>query len=1175
MPPAAPRPPASPRQRGPRSSPYTAGGRRSTDDLFASSSLINQSQLPEWLSPRPPRAQKPATPPAERSGPQRPAAPRPAAERPSDAERDAHLPDWLRAMDPGAPPDLSSLSSGSLRSGGRPPTSSYRAPAPDRRGPSGGPTSGADPFSISRVDAALPPLEGFGAGNAGVSGASGRPPAGAPDPFASRPPFNQPPSSQPQRPGDSFPGAKKGLEFPEFPEFPSAGSPRPGSAAPAGSWRPEQRSGPPLNQSAGGFSAGSLIDKSALPEWLQRPDQSASAPARPQEPNPLMPSRSFDTPQTGASTPGAAGQSGSSSPAPLPSASSPFDGASLVDEASLPDWLRSSSETEPLPLPFTVSESVGRVTFGSENKSSAAPAGDAGAADDDALPEWLQRVYSEANVPPLDEDKPSAFSGPQKISGSDLLDARSVPNWIKEAAQTSPLANISDILAFTPPANPPEGASGAGAQPAPPAPTSGPLSAQSLIDEGELPEWLRNMGHEGASSSALEPGAAREGSASGIFSAAELVDTHMLPAWMKESEPPSGAAGSMQPPGASGSVSGLFSAAELIDTHALPAWLQDQDPKAAPSSTSGAENAGPTGSASGLFSASELVDTAALPVWMKAQESPGAPQAAAAPESAGPTGSASGLFSAAELVDTAALPVWLKDQGPPTGSMPAASSGSPGQSGPAGSTSGVFSASELVDTAALPVWMKAQDPGSSQTSGGSGALTGRPPGSKITPMPAGFSGQQTGAFSAAELVDTKALPAWLKDAGGESGAAASGGQDTLSRDTEGRMAAAELVDTSALPAWLGGTSAGSSGGLSASAGSPPAASDQTGGFSAASLVDPDALPEWLKPAQSGPLPSGSAPLNRGSAPPASQSDAGWGEYSSGEQGGLSAASLVDPNELPEWMRSQEGLQRPGSQPLDGGAEEAPQARVPRRPHLSAEPDRAPSQAAASVFSSVLGPSAGEDQRNQPFGGLSSSSREMPAVDRSNPFSALSSASQGQDWGSSESGWNQQPGSSQAGGAFGAFEGEQGRGFDQGSAGGDWPGSYGGRGMADEPPERDRSSYRALGPLSDSQHMRRVAPPGEPEDEMNGPLTRRQAGRTRGDAGFGMAEGQGQEFSGGRGYEGFPPGPQGRGPQGGYGYRQEYEGWEGGPGYEQGYMDDEVGPPSGMFAKLKRMLGFGK
>ncbi|HEY7358547.1 MAG TPA: hypothetical protein VH590_18830, partial [Ktedonobacterales bacterium] len=313
MPSPTPRSPASRGPRGPRSSPYAASGRRSTDDLFASSSLINQNQLPEWLSPRPPRAQKPATPPAERGMSQRPAAPRPSAERPPDAERDAHLPDWLRAMDPGAPPDLSSLNSGSIRSGGRPSASSYRAP--DRRTPLSGTTPGADPFSISRVDAALPPLEGFGPGD---SGAARRPPTGNPDLFASRPPFGQPPSGQPQRPGDSFSGPQ-----------------RPGGES-SGSWRPERRSGPALSQSGGGFSAGSLIDKSGLPEWLQGPEQSASAPARPYESNPPSASRSFDLPQAGEYTPRGSRPSGSSSPSPVLSGPSPFDGASLVDEASLP-----------------------------------------------------------------------------------------------------------------------------------------------------------------------------------------------------------------------------------------------------------------------------------------------------------------------------------------------------------------------------------------------------------------------------------------------------------------------------------------------------------------------------------------------------------------------------------------------------------------------------------------------------------------------------------------------------------------------------------------------------------------------------------------------------------------------------------------------------------------------
>ena len=221
LPPPTPRQPASPRQQMPGASPYNGGGRRATDDLFTASSLIDQTQLPDWLTPRAPRPQKPAAPgesdPRRRSGPlsgPRPnldrsgpqpsldrsgplSAPQPNLDRrPQDPGRDAHLPDWLRAMDPGAPPDLSNLNSGPLRSGGRPPASSYRAPMPETRGPGGNMAPGSDPFSVSRVDAMFPLSEGFGPG-AEPSSMPGRAPMGNSDPFAPRSPFHQPPSQQP------------------------------------------------------------------------------------------------------------------------------------------------------------------------------------------------------------------------------------------------------------------------------------------------------------------------------------------------------------------------------------------------------------------------------------------------------------------------------------------------------------------------------------------------------------------------------------------------------------------------------------------------------------------------------------------------------------------------------------------------------------------------------------------------------------------------------------------------------------------------------------------------------------------------------------------------------------------------------------------------------------------
>ena len=1146
LPPPTPRQPASPRQQMPGASPYNAGGRRATDDLFTASSLIDQTQLPDWLTPRAPRPQKPAAPgesdPRRRSGPlsgPRPnldrSGPQPSLDRsgpqsgpqpnldrrPQDPGRDAHLPDWLRAMDPGAPPDLSNLNSGPLRSGGRPPASSYRAPMPETRGPGGNMAPGSDPFSVSRVDAMFPLSEGFGPG-AEPSSMPGRAPTGNSDPFAPRSPFHQPPSQQPfsqqpfhqppsqsSRPGDSFPGTSRNQGFPPL-EAPLSG----GAGMPE-AWRAERRSSHPYGPPSEGFSASSLIDKTELPEWLNGPEQSASAAPRPAEPPASFGPRSFGQIPPSEHIPRTAAQPPSSASPAASSGVSPFDGASLVDEEALPDWLRSSRETEPLPLPFTVSDSVVSGIANSDYGAKRTPTPIGGemntTSDDDAVPDWLQQVYSEAHVPPLYEGKPPATSGPQKISGSDLLDDRSVPTWIREATQTSPLANISDILAFTPPASQPENRAYGGAQPSTPLASSGPLSdslsARSLVEDESLPGWLRTVGDEeasatqkGSSASAYEPGAAPQGGASGFFSATELVDTQALPVWLKSQGAQAEQTAAAQPkgqPGVSDSPSGIFSAAELVDTHALPTWLRDQEPNGTPEPSAGAAPAAPLGGVSGIFSAAELVDTHALPTWLKAQEQAG-------------------------------------------NASPAVSS-----------ASGVFEAV-------------------------------RPPSSKMTPMPAGFAAQQTGAFSAAELVDTKALPTWLKDAGPGAGAQSSqSGAKAPAREAESKMSASELVDTGSLPVWLRGAEGASgslsspgasAGSFSAARGTPPsaAASDQTGGFSAASLVDPQALPEWLRPAQSGALNPGAVSSQSG---PASD----WGRDPH-EQSGFSAAALIDRNELPEWMQGQEGVQRPGAQSMEDDAEEGPQARVPRRPRLSTEPDRAPSQAAASVFSSVLGPTAGEDQRNQPsLGGRPTPLGDMSPPERSNPFGQLSAQAQAQNRAGTEmSGWNQSSGSPRGSGTLRGAEGEQGRGFDQSSAG-EWPGSFG----SQEPLERQRPGYRALGPLSEQRGRPAFQPD---ESEEMGPPPRRpaeQPGRSSADAGFGMAGSQRPDpFAGrgaGRSFNEPPAGPQGRGAPGNFGYQQEgYDGWEGGPGYDPDFAgDDEAGPPSGMFAKLKRMLGFGR
>ncbi|HEX6777676.1 MAG TPA: hypothetical protein VF099_05705, partial [Ktedonobacterales bacterium] len=645
---------------------------------------------------------------------------------------------------------------------------------------------------------------------------------------------------------------------------------------------------------------------------------------------------------------------------------------------------------------------------------------------------------------------------------------------------------------------------------------------QSLIDDASLPEWLRNMDPGspptvGAGSKPFtaptQPASGPTGSASGVFSAAELIDTQSLPTWMKPDAASTTGAGSGTGPtaGPTGSDSGIFSAAELVDTQSLPAWLKTEEAATAAKNPQPAPGSGPAGSASGVFSAAELVDTQSLPAWLRADTSETAPGQEQQPTgTASPTGSASGVFSAAELVDTQSLPAWLKSEdqsAPPAGSAPA--------------------------TPANTDWKRSS--------------------SKIAAIPTGFSGS--------ELVDPDSLPAWLKGAVADP-SASQAGQSGPATQSSGQMSAAELVDTQSLPAWMretgeGAAVSGTSGASQPSAGPASTASSQAGGFSAASLIDPEALPEWLHAAQGS---EGRGPSQQESDQPTGQP---WSQPMSSplsEQGGLTGASLIDQEQLPNWLRNPTTLQR------DGGQENGPQARVPRRPRLSNEPNRAPSQAAANVFSSVLGPTAGEESK-----GKQQNKRQAPQQEATDEWSSgqarPNDPRQSGEWGGSGMAPAAQRSQSQPRPQRGGLEGGPGA---AGSA--DWQGA--GAGMP--PPDGRRMGARPSGPRPPAQPTWQDGQSGE-WAAAQGPSDF-QGGQARPNASYGPGGNAPPNFAGALPSAGaYGPGPQRRGgpqaPNAGMGQGD----WENiPPGYSQGFAyDDDVGPPSGVFARIKRMLGIGR
>ncbi|GCE04198.1 hypothetical protein KDAU_15270 [Dictyobacter aurantiacus] len=191
------------------------------------------------------------------------------------------------------------------------------------------------------------------------------------------------------------------------------------------------------------------------------------------------------------------------------------------------------------------------------------------------------------------------------------------------------------------------------------------------------------------------------------------------------------------------------------------------------------------------------------------------------------------------------------------------------------------------------------------------------------------------------------------------------------------------------------TNAGANSNASAINQTPPAASGGQNGFSASSLLDVDSLPSWLREGAQG---SGQQPRANNPVVPTPQQPAwpaqapaqpDWNQGQSGsvwpiaggqtpsgmqapmqtppansmpQQGGqLSAASFIDPNSLPEWLRSSGGQpgtagqpQGPGSRPSGYGVPPRPDnMRVPSRPRNEVNPSES-SELAANVFASMLG-----------------------------------------------------------------------------------------------------------------------------------------------------------------------------------------------------------------------------
>ena len=327
----------------------------------------------------------------------------------------------------------------------------------------------------------------------------------------------------------------------------------------------------PVSSGSGGgdqpFSMAELVDENAMPSWM-RQDQSRLA-----ENSDAFPALSTNTTRP------------NSSPERQAFPASGLEANSLIDEQSLPAWMRGQDSGQPAPgQSMSANSLVQRESLPAwmKNLDQSAPAAQPpvqsqqyGLPASQARPPAQVQSY---NLPPQTPvtpppaanlmqapQTPQAYGLGQKgFSAGELVDAKSLPNWMTNG----------------------QGSPGQAPQTRP-VPTERGFMAGELIDQGSLPNWMKNTQGQEKSDPVSAMGVPVTGSGSGQgtgqgilggmgMPASSLLDMNAMPAWMRESEQGQAGAGS-----AMGYMPGTpqqpMSAGSLIDASTLPAWMKNDN----------------------------------------------------------------------------------------------------------------------------------------------------------------------------------------------------------------------------------------------------------------------------------------------------------------------------------------------------------------------------------------------------------------------------------------------------------------------------------------------------------------------------------------------------------------------------------------------------------------------
>ncbi|HLI68501.1 MAG TPA: hypothetical protein VKV19_01970 [Ktedonobacteraceae bacterium] len=301
----------------------------------------------------------------------------------------------------------------------------------------------------------------------------------------------------------------------------------------------------------------------------------------------------------------------------------PFSMAEVVDEDSMPRWMRQDRprisdsgnsdafpelSNTPKPGPNTEKQSfpVSGLAAGS-------------LIDEQSLPSWMRDSHEGA--------QPETG---QSISAKSLVDQQALPPWIKSLGQTEQQPGPASTNSYGLPTHSPvtpgslpnaarmqQASSSRDAQRVPPAVPPQGFSAGELIDHQSLPGWMTGAQGPGT------PPQNRPVPGGAGFSASELIDRRSLPGWMQENQPGLEQSKSTSalgmPGGGSERMSGKqpalpgnegMPASSLLDMSSLPAWMREGEQS--------------TPQSDGRMAAGSLVDLNAMPAWLR--NSDNAPQ---------------------------------------------------------------------------------------------------------------------------------------------------------------------------------------------------------------------------------------------------------------------------------------------------------------------------------------------------------------------------------------------------------------------------------------------------------------------------------------------------------------------------------------------------------------------